>query len=171
MNACACGCGVATKPGKTFLRGHWARANRELMRSWQMTGRPSDHGDGYFTELVGIGERRLSHVLIAEKALGKRLPAGAVVHHLNGIRSDNRKENLAIFPDGAYHAMIHRRMRAMEASGNANFRKCVCCKGYDDPEVMGKMRRPNGDHAYYHRSCWSAYVSKLYRQKKERQTA
>jgi endogenous inhibitor of DNA gyrase (YacG/DUF329 family) len=51
------------------------------------------------------------HVLVAEKALGKPLPKGAVVHHHNKITSDNRNNNLVICQDQSYHNILHSRMR------------------------------------------------------------
>lgn len=39
------------------------------------------------------------HCELAEKALGKPLPKGARVHHINGISDDNRHENLVVCPD------------------------------------------------------------------------
>ena len=51
------------------------------------------------------------HILIAEKSLGHCLPRGAVVHHSNQIKSDNRPSNLVICQDNAYHQTIHKRMR------------------------------------------------------------
>lgn len=68
------------------------------------------------------------HVLIAEQALGHRLPTGAVVHHC-GNKLDNR--NIAIFPSQAYHLMIHMRLDALDACENADWRKCVSCGSYD----------------------------------------
>jgi hypothetical protein len=59
------------------------------------------------------GRRVYEHVLIAEKALGKSLPKGAVVHHINGIPYDNRPENLVICPSKEYHALIHKRMKEL----------------------------------------------------------
>lgn len=73
------------------------------------------------------------HILIAERAVGHHLAARHPVHHWNSNRSDNRNENLVVCASHAYHSLLHQRMRAMDACGNANYRKCAVCKEYDDP--------------------------------------
>lgn len=40
------------------------------------------------------GGYALEHILVWEQSHGKSLPEGFIVHHLNGNKSDNRKENL-----------------------------------------------------------------------------
>jgi hypothetical protein len=64
----------------------------------------------------GEGNKR-EHVAVAERVLGKALPVGAIVHHANEDKSDNRHENLVICQDRAYHNLLHQRMRARAACG------------------------------------------------------
>lgn len=53
------------------------------------------------------------HKMIAEKALGKPLPKGAEIHHMNGRKADNHTPfNLIICPSHKYHMLLHKRMRA-----------------------------------------------------------
>ena len=61
-------------------------------------------------------ERRhtYEHILKAEKALGKRLPKGAHVHHVNNVGWDNNRPwNLVVCPDDAYHKLLHDRSREL----------------------------------------------------------
>ena len=96
------------------------------------------------------------HILIAEKALGKPLPKGAIVHHY-GKKTDNTK--LVICQDQVYHMLLHGRMRALRACGHASWRKCYICKQYDDPKNL----YINGGHVC-HVACKVVY-NKKYRKK------
>lgn len=70
----------------------------------------------------------LSHVRVAEGALGKRLPKGACVHHVNEDRYDNRPSNLVICQDAAYHNLLHVRARVVRAGGDPDaMRICFDC--------------------------------------------
>lgn len=58
------------------------------------------------------GERIYEHIYLAEKALGKKLPDNAIVHHMNEDKLDNFTPfNLVICPDQAYHMHLHKLMR------------------------------------------------------------
>ena len=50
-------------------------------------GHPRAGSNGYVFE----------HVLVMEELVGRHLVAGETVHHLNGVRDDNRPENLELW--------------------------------------------------------------------------
>ena len=104
------------------------------------------------------GLRRVAeHVLIVEKALGKPIPLGAEIHHVNSIRHDNRNSNLVLCPNHAYHNLLHVRTNALEKCGNANFRKCNYCRNYDDPKNM--YAHPSKQTSFWHKKCQKEYMS------------
>jgi hypothetical protein len=72
------------------------------------------------------------HVLLAEQALGRYLPDGAEVHHVDGNVTNNTGSNLVICQDKAYHKLLHYRAKVLRAGGNPNTdkfcRDCQICK-------------------------------------------
>lgn len=101
----------------------------------------------------------LEHVLVVSRALGGAVPKGAVVHHVNGDKSDNRPQNLVLCPDDTYHRLLHRRQGSMDAIGDPNGRRCKYCKQWDHPQnvVISKDRR---QEVAYHADCRRAYARK-----------
>lgn len=89
------------------------------------------------------------HRARAERALGKPLPPGAVVHHFNGDK-ENPDATLVICPNQKYHALLHRRQQALDASGNSGYIKCRYCNKWDDP-VRGNMYITTS--STHHRAC------------------
>ena len=53
------------------------------------------------------GKKTKEHRVIAESILKRKLNRNEVVHHVNGIKTDNRIENLWIFPSPKDHAKYH----------------------------------------------------------------
>lgn len=74
---------------------------------------------GYVRVTVGQGKRRQEHVLIMEKYLGRKIILGKEnIHHKNGIKNDNRIENLELLSISD-HVKLH---GAPERGAN-NFRR------------------------------------------------
>jgi hypothetical protein len=93
---CSRACGYADrKPyGARVVRIHTA-GYRQI---W-MPGHPRA-SDGYVFE----------HILVAEATLGRPLTREDVVHHINGVRTDNRPENLRVMTN-AEHSALHAAQR------------------------------------------------------------
>lgn len=134
---------------KHWLR--WYKYGDPLFSLRASPGSGTVKPDGYKTFLIH-GRYVREHLLIAEKALGRRLPKGAQVHHINGIRDDNRPENLVVCPDGKYHQLLHVRQRALDVCGDASWRRCAYCKQYDSLDALSH----HGQRCY-HNSCANKY--------------
>ncbi len=107
--------------------------------------------NGYLRRMES-GESKLEHIRVAERALGKRLPRGAIVHHVDENRLNNAPSNLVICHGSGYHRLLHQRMDALKACGHAHWRKCRFCQQHDDP-VNLFISKTN----VHHRECMNAY--------------
>lgn len=108
---------------------------------------------GYHSRTID-GTGKLVHVLMAEKAIGRTLPVGAEVHHVDRNPSNNAPSNLVVCPNSAYHRLLHQRQRALDACGNANWRVCCRCGNHDAPENLNF----SGKQAY-HAECNRLHVA------------
>ncbi|MCK4822276.1 HNH endonuclease [bacterium] len=115
--------------------GRYVNAGRPMILNYN---HPRSHVNGYVLE----------HILLAEKALGKSLPPKTDVHHADANTENNSNSNLVIWEGRSYHALLHRRTNALIACDHANWRKCLYCKEWDEPQNM----YVNARYAY-HRNC------------------
>lgn len=93
---------IAYEQGRLKPGGQWTRDKNPRWKGGRYV-RP----DGYVVLLMPEHPRAcrgvvLEHIVVWEKAHNQPLPKGWVVHHLNGIRSDNRPENLFGMPKSTH---------------------------------------------------------------------
>lgn len=110
---------------KTLCVVHYARKLRHGDTDSRLptygTGRVI-HEQGYIRIRVwenGKYKFKFEHVILAEEALGKPLPPGVVIHHMNEDPADNTTPlNLVICPNQSYHMLLHRRLEYYKKTGN-----------------------------------------------------
>ena len=96
---------VASKHGKFLYR-----KNPERNNNWK--GGRFETKQGYImvynSEHPRANQKHIfEHIIVWENVHNQRLPRGWVVHHLNGIKSDNRPENLAAMPLKRHSIITH----------------------------------------------------------------
>lgn len=121
--------------------------------------RPEASGDHYPMVTVSPGVTRREHIVLAERALGRPLPKGAEVHHVDEDITNNAPWNLVICPDHAYHRLLHMRGEAHAACGHYHWRRCMYCKTWGDPDDAAMtVTKAN---AAYHKRCNAAHQQQL----------
>lgn len=97
------------------------------------------------------------HVLIAETILGKLLPKGAVIHHVNQNKADNRPANLVICENDQYHRLLHVRTRIVKRGGKPSMHKvCPVCDTLRQHHEFPVNRRNLYNLNWECRSCATA---------------
>jgi hypothetical protein len=111
-------------------RAYCSRAcwRASLHQSRQGPSNPNWNGGRYirrdgYVEIRVDGVERLEHNYLMEKKMGRELKRGELVHHMNGIRTDNRMENLKLMTISE-HMRIHHPKGILR---RAKMWRCVIC--------------------------------------------
>jgi hypothetical protein len=79
--------------GMGFCDGHIGSHGRRYLEP----GSRYHQRDGYVMVMLHDGRVIQEHRAVMERHLGRRLSSGETVHHVNGVRDDNRLENLELW--------------------------------------------------------------------------
>ncbi len=188
--ACGCGQSFPRydKEGRPrkFINGHNARGNKyrlgikhpesykQMMRERmsgknhpQWKGGRAYHSGGYVLAHAPEhphkhhGNYIFEHRLVMEHHLGRYLESGETIHHVNGIKDDNRLENLKLFSSDSDHGVFENRgrnfdsgreksIRTIKAKAAERQRKrgnplvectCGCGKSFPKYDDRGRTRR------------------------------
>ena len=133
---CSNACANASRGSAGERNGNWGGGRYRL-------------GSGYIGVNTGGGTYRLEHDLVMEAHIGRRLEPGEQVHHRNGVKSDNRLENLELVTV-ANHARQHHPGRVP-----SKWAECICVKC---GAVFQRRKREVERHpiTYCSRACYRA---------------
>jgi len=81
----------ATTANKAKKASNWRGGRNITTGGYVLIYHPEPHHKAH---KQGVTQYVFEHILVWEKYNNKLLPDGYVIHHLNGIKTDNRPENL-----------------------------------------------------------------------------
>lgn len=137
-----------TDPGKRRFPKNSLNSIRESRKKYRRENHPCWKGgkrkthSGYIEVLIPNHHRArgngyvFEHIIIAEEKIGRKLREDEVVHHINEIKTDNRKENLQVISKSR-HSTHHGYLKR-----TGKYINCVVCgkSFYRKPSQVKRAR-------------------------------
>ena len=146
---CECGCGAFTSVAKLTCRKRGLLAGKPVRfvpghNHWRLPAVSSRYRSKHIPSHDGANASGcvVEHVLKAERALGRSIPQGAQVHHVDGNSHNNANANLVICDSAAYHRLLHYRQRMISMGVNpSTHRVCSLCRAVLTLDSFNKASR------------------------------
>lgn len=104
----------AEQLNRPFHATHKMAAKLGLKAEWKHTSITSQ---GYVVDTSDRSNRILKHRKVMEEHLGRKLSSEEIIHHINGVKTDNRIENLEI-TNRSDHPKMH--MKDIQGARKSN---------------------------------------------------
>lgn len=119
--------------------GNWKGGRSVASNGYVLIRVGKDH------HLADVRGYAYEHRLVAEQKLGRRLRKGEIPHHINGIKTDNRPENIEVVESLFAHRVRHRRrssgLQLPHQSNEMVACACGCGEMFAKFDSCGRPRR------------------------------